>query len=153
MRFKSKRQETFIFVQAISVDYFSKTTLFLTQKLMEKVGSILYLYRKSLCHSMSCSLYTPAPQNLWAQIHDCTWISQCLLCCSCYRTFVRLREYQESGNECLKEYHFSISAFNKTQQPPELRQVFCWESPGQPGILCMLSSKLTEWGLKHLEFL
>ena len=64
MRFKSKRQETFIFVQAISVDYFSKTTLFLTQKLMEKVGSILYLYRKSLCHSMSCSLYTPAPQNL-----------------------------------------------------------------------------------------
>ena len=115
---------------------------------MEKVGSILYLYRKSLCHSMSCSLYTPAPQNLWAQIHDCTWISQCLLCCSCYRTFVRLREYQESGNECLKEYHFSISAFNKTQQPPELRQVFCWESPGQPGILCMLSSKLTEWGPK-----
>ena len=64
MRFKSKRQETFIFVQAISVDYFSKTTLFLTQKLMEKVGSILYLYRKSLCHSMSCSLYTAAPQNL-----------------------------------------------------------------------------------------
>ena len=90
---------------------------------MEKVGSILYLYRKSLCHSMSCSLYTAAPQNLWAQIHDCTWISQCLLCFSCYRTFVRLREYQESGNECLKEYHFSISAFNKTQQPPELRQV------------------------------
>lgn len=66
MRFKSKRQETFIFVQAISVEliYFSETTLFLTQKLIEKVGSILYLYRKSLCHSMSCSLYTAAPQNL-----------------------------------------------------------------------------------------
>lgn len=65
MRFKSKRQETFIFVQAISVDYFSKTTLFLTQKLMEKWGKYsIPLQKVSVPFHVLFSLHTRTAEPL-----------------------------------------------------------------------------------------